>query len=163
MARAKAKAPSISDLMLEGSEGPPTTPHTWCPADTKLEIQFLGDPDDGETWSVLYTAWEDGKKSVSREKAKGYRPSALAVSVVDGRDEAQVFEMKVSVYKQLMKSFNAFGTLTGRVFQIERTGSGMDTEYSVLPLREELAPDVAFDGLLEQVEQEILQDASEPF
>lgn len=58
--------------------------------------------------------------------------SYLAVCTPDG--EVKYIIAKVSILNALKKYSEAVGNLVGRVVRLERTGAGLKTKYSVIPL-----------------------------
>ena len=107
----------------------------------------------GETQTVVvrgepyefFARWEGNKSIHVREGDHGakfkFRINLIVSEVVSGNKvmSAKVWEQGPTVYN-ILKEMHAEYDLVKTALKIKREGSGMDTEYTILPVRQELTP-----------------------
>jgi len=92
---------------------------------------FRGNPNE------FYTKWENRKPSLAKEGEPGakFRFRIKFVVKTDAGFVAKVFEGPAGIYNKLKELNEEYG-LEQTVIKITRNGMGLETEYSLLPLRE---------------------------
>ena len=115
-----------------------------------VQGMFRGEP---ETFHVV---WRENKSHVVPEGTpkSQFRFRINFIVKENGAFVSKIFEQGATMYNQLKDLHTEFD-LTTTVVKITRSGSGMDTTYSVMPTKAQASPDS-----LDQMNKVELQDLS---
>lgn len=111
----------------------------------------------GEVYE-FYTKWIDGKSHVVTKGAPGAKTRFRINFIVKDESKfiAKIFEFGAMISNQLYEMSQDYD-LSETVIKVSRTGSGLDTTYSVIPLKD--APPM---GEIKKVELNMLEHAEKP-
>ncbi len=101
-------------------------------------VIFMGEPYE------FFNVWANGKPSVVEEGSPGakfrFRMNAV-IKTAAGTYEPRIFENGSIVYNMLKALNDEYGGLDTVIVKVTRKGSTMnDTEYLLMPLRQEIPP-----------------------
>lgn len=90
----------------------------------------------GEVYE-FYQKWENGKSISSLKPQQGFRPKWRVNFIVfeAGAPKSKILEFGPMISNQLAALSEDYN-LSETIIKISKTGSGMDTDYSVIPLKD---------------------------
>lgn len=102
-------------------------------------VIFLGDPYE------FFQTFDQAKMKATvvpegtPKAAFRFRMNAV-IKNADGKYEARIFENGATVYNMLKTLNQEYGGLDTVIVKITRQGTGLETEYQLVPLRQEIPP-----------------------
>jgi hypothetical protein len=107
------------------------------PKEGGMVVRFMTEPDE---WFGFHEYWNGSGFTVITEDTRvpteakpSHRILAPAVRVDGDRDMPIVVKLPASLAKTLNSFMGRYGTMMDRPYALERSGTGMDTEYAAIP------------------------------
>lgn len=99
-------------------------------------VIFVGSPVE------FYTLWEGNKTRVVPEGTPkaNFRFRMNAVVKENNAHVVKIFENGATVYRMLATIEKEYGDLESVIVKVSRRGTGLETEYTLMPLRQEVPP-----------------------